>query len=294
MITYVYSCMNRFIQFVYIYTFDFCISIYTQQNMKNKLFKINNRPSGVGDVTPQPLVSNIPPIPPIAPNQIIPKIIHQTHESEYLSINNYTASEINSQINSDYSYKFYNKYDRQQYISTHFGRDSRTFEAYNKLIPNTYKSDLFRWCVLYIEGGVYLDCKSTFLIPLRNFLPNQQMCLFRDPIPGIISTGFIASVPRHNIAKTMIDRIVDNVMNRNYGSDPLDVTGPRLLTKVINELCENTNSVTIIGKRTIFVDYYYDSNYRPLIQRYYDGFWNVQTLIDRYEFKWVLGNVFSS
>ena len=32
-------------------------------------------------------------------------------------------------------------------------------EAFNKLIPGAYKADLWRYCVLYKLGGIYLDIK---------------------------------------------------------------------------------------------------------------------------------------
>ena len=39
--------------------------------------------------------------------------------------------------------------------------------AYDSLIPGAYKADLFRYLVLYREGGVYLDCKSSTIIFLK-------------------------------------------------------------------------------------------------------------------------------
>lgn len=29
--------------------------------------------------------------------------------------------------------------------------------AYDKIMPNAYKADLFRLCILYVYGGCYID-----------------------------------------------------------------------------------------------------------------------------------------
>ena len=35
--------------------------------------------------------------------------------------------------------------------------ESDVLYAYDSLIPSSYKSDLFRYCILYKYGGIYLD-----------------------------------------------------------------------------------------------------------------------------------------
>ena len=225
--------------------------------------------------------------------QCIPKIIHQTHESENLSLENYTASEIISQMNPEYIYKFYNSKQRKDYIKKNFGEESIIYKCYQKLKPNTYKSDLFRWCVLYIDGGIYIDCKSMTIVPFRNFIPpKSSMALFWDPYPRRISTGFLSSVPKNPIVKDMIDLIIFHTIFNIYGSNPLDVTGPLLISKIINESQYIIGKdLDIIGNRLLLCEHYCRSN-EPLIQRYYKGFWGFQSITNRYEYKWIIGDIF--
>ena len=56
---------------------------------------------------------------------------------------------------SGWEYRFYNDDDAANFLSTHFPVEVK--EAYDVLIPGAFKADLFRYCVLFIHGGVYAD-----------------------------------------------------------------------------------------------------------------------------------------
>jgi mannosyltransferase OCH1-like enzyme len=61
--------------------------------------------------------------------------------------------------------------------------------AYDALIPGAYKADLWRLCILYIHGGVYMDIKLQFCegYNLNKFMDKE---LFRSFI-GCTYTFFI-------------------------------------------------------------------------------------------------------
>ena len=54
-----------------------------------------------------------------------------------------------------YDYRFYLDSDIEAFLTTHFPPQVK--EAYDALIPGAFKADLFRYCVLFIYGGVYAD-----------------------------------------------------------------------------------------------------------------------------------------
>ena len=66
--------------------------------------------------------------------------------------------------NPDIKICLYHEKQCQKYMETHF--EEKIVNAYNKLVPHSYKSDLWRFCVLYREGGIYMDikysCESSF------------------------------------------------------------------------------------------------------------------------------------
>ena len=56
---------------------------------------------------------------------------------------------------SGWEYKFYNDERAEIFLATHFPPEVK--EAYDDLIPGAFKADLFRYCILFIYGGVYAD-----------------------------------------------------------------------------------------------------------------------------------------
>ena len=56
------------------------------------------------------------------------------------------------------TYTFYSDAKSIEYFQQ---KDPRLITYFNKLKPGAYKADLWRLCVLYKEGGIYLDIKFT-------------------------------------------------------------------------------------------------------------------------------------
>jgi mannosyltransferase OCH1-like enzyme len=56
---------------------------------------------------------------------------------------------------SGWEYRFYTDEDAANFLSTHFPPEVK--QAYDDLIPGAFKADLFRYCILFIYGGVYAD-----------------------------------------------------------------------------------------------------------------------------------------
>jgi len=133
--------------------------------------------------------------------------------------------------NPEFNYYLYDNYDCENFISIHF--DLPVLNAYQTLIPGAYKADLWRCCVLYIHGGIYLDAKMKPIHSFRFKEVTDQEYFVRDlKISGSgIWNGFIVSKPHNPILKRAIDDIVDNVENQFYGMNPLEPTGPLLLKK---------------------------------------------------------------
>jgi mannosyltransferase OCH1-like enzyme len=106
-------------------------------------------------------------------------------------------------------------------------------DAYNQLLPGAYKADLWRYCVLYKFGGIYMDIKY---VPhkdfkLYNLLFKEHWVLDRDG--AAIYNALIVSKPNNPFLKTAIDTIVKNVKEKFYGNNDLEPTGPKLLAKIL-------------------------------------------------------------
>jgi len=167
----------------------------------------------------------------------IPRVIYQTFETSEVPDGMYDA--INSWKNSNINYEhyFYTEEDRIEFIEKYF--DSTVLDTYLRIIPGAFKADLWRCCVLYEKGGVYVDADMICLSSLEDLLEGDDEFLISrdDPMSTkFLANGFIASTPKHPFLKKQIDNIVDNVQNlrdRYY----LDISGPGLFGKSVNEVC---------------------------------------------------------
>jgi mannosyltransferase OCH1-like enzyme len=108
------------------------------------------------------------------------------------------------------------------------------------LKPGAYKSDLWRYCILYKKGGVYLDIKYYSLVPLINIIRENSLIFVKDilsscPTHRGIYNAFMVSPPNNNIFKICIDDIVNSCKFKLYKVNCLDITGPCLLGKITKE-----------------------------------------------------------
>jgi hypothetical protein len=113
---------------------------------------------------------------------------------------------------------------------------SASLNAFDILKPSAYKADLWRYCILYKCGGVYLDIKYVGL----NFFRFSQYIVrehFVSDVNGVdIYNAFMICKAGNNILLDCINQIVEHVKHRIYYNDiylsggyGLSITGPVLL-----------------------------------------------------------------
>lgn len=176
------------------------------------------------DITIMP--SYIPAIKETTPS-VIPKIIHQTFESRALPFRFINAIKTWIHKNPEYEYRYYDNGDRRDFIKRNF--DKSVLNAYDKLIPGAYKADLWRYCVIYIAAGVYIDIKMGDII-----IHSDTSMVFVNDVPDeMIYNAFFASFPRNPIIYNLILSVVKNIEDGYYGLSPLFPTGPAAMGKSI-------------------------------------------------------------
>ena len=131
--------------------------------------------------------------------------------------------------NPDFEYHLFDDEDCRQFIQNNFEEDVLT--AYDKIIPGAYKADLWRYCILYINGGVYLDIKYSNvddfnLIELTDkeyFVPDLKES------GGGVYNAFMICKPGNQILREAIRRVAKNAKEEYYGESGFHPTGPILL-----------------------------------------------------------------
>jgi len=173
-------------------------------------------------------------------NTSIPRKIFQTWHTKNLP--NLLRENMNAlkTMHPDFEYSLFDDEECRVFILQYFGMV--VLEAYDKLIPGAYKADLWRYCVLYIHGGFYLDIKWRLHGDFRlDSLTDKEHFVSDYPVNNIagIYNGFMVSKPKNFLLLQSIHQIVENVSQNFYGLNPLQPTGPHLLCRFINN--QNSN-----------------------------------------------------
>lgn len=164
--------------------------------------------------------------------------------------------------NQDFIYQLVSDREAEDFIRLNYGK---TVFQYYQRIDSHYpaaKADLLRYLLLYARGGVYLDLKSTIVIPLsENLQKNDQFLVFYWDclengkhhllIPEHITKGemlqaFIISARGHLFLRSVILAIFEAMDTYNPyltgvgWTGVVSTTGPALYTKTIYDILQST------------------------------------------------------
>lgn len=201
-------------------------------------------------------------IPAKAMGNHIPKIIHQTYYHKNLPVEIQQNVNYLKSLNPDWEYRLYDDNDIEAYIAKHY---PQLLRIYNKINP-TYgaaKADFFRYILIYNEGGLYLDIKSSLQSPLNQILlPTDRYLLSHwqnepgqihenlghqngvNHVHGEFQQWYIAAAEGHPFLKAVIENVCNNIEKYNpfihdtgqWGT--LNLTGPIAYTSTILPLLE--------------------------------------------------------
>jgi mannosyltransferase OCH1-like enzyme len=202
-------------------------------------------------------------------NPIVPLTIYQTwHSKKRLPVRMNNNIVLLKKNNPRFEYFLFDDEDCEKFIRNHY--DADVLNAYQTLIPGAYKADLWRYCILYKKGGIYLDIKYGYVngFKLINLTEKEHFCLDEDN-NGIYNAIMVCK-PGNKILAKAIRQIVENVKTRFYGNGSLDPTGPRLLSHYFSR--EEKDRMEL---KHIFIGNFYNrfvtfKNY--FILKQYDGY----------------------
>ena len=221
----------------------------------------------------------------------IPLDIYQTWKTKDLPPKMRECVENLKKKNPEFRHHLYDDEDCYKFIQKNF--EPEVAAAYDSLIPGAYKADLWRYCILYKHGGIYLDIKycnvgDFKLIELtdQEYFVYDSTCYLktndtRSKVDGIYNALMVCSAGNPKLLNC-INKIVENVKNNYYGELELSPTGPLLIVKEFTDyeltklkkrlvFSNKTNRIDYKGK-PIFSMYneYYTMDYK---QPYYKTLW---------------------
>jgi len=151
-------------------------------------------------------------------------------------------------VNPEFNIQIFDCDERREFIKNNFTEDILT--AYDILKPGAYKADLWRLCILYINGGIYIDIKFNCInnfkfitLTEREYLVLDRPNHWKEGQIGIYNALLVAK-PKNILFFRCINKISENVKNKVYGINSLYPTGPGLLgEEYIKMLKENESTM---------------------------------------------------
>ena len=190
----------------------------------------------------------------------IPKKIFQTFYTNEVPKHLYDVVQTWINKNPDWEYHLFDDKQSRKFIEQHFSKIE--LDAYDELLPGGCKADLWRYCVLYVHGGIYADIKQQLFLSLNKiihhdleFLSIKDRNLPGNAFNGYIYQAFICSKPKHPFLKKAINMICKNVQKGYYGPDCLHISGPALLGKAINCCLKRPSRTEIKTGLNIYQDF---------------------------------------
>ena len=217
---------------------------------------------------------------------IIPLHIYQAWHTDDLPNSVRTCIQNIKQTNPEFEHHLFNNHMCREFIKNNFAQE--IVDTYDLIIPYAIKIDLWRYCVLYKNGGVYLDVKYSCINNFKFYYLSDKEYFCKDldspHSQGGIYNALIICKPNNDIMLKSINKVVENVRNKYYGKTALHPTGPLMIKQFftnnqINNLSLRLNKLS----DTLFIKYngmpilLFNKNYRNeqnKYQKHWSKFWS--------------------
>lgn len=171
-------------------------------------------------------------------SRYIPKKIYQSWKTKNLSPEMARVTDRVKKLNPGYEYFLYDDKDCRQFLLTHFGPNYA--QAFDALIPGAFKCDFWRYAILYVQGGIYMDID---MVPHKSFdellRPDDEFVSAVDrqllTVYCAIFQGIIACRPKHPAIGYALQITFANIASRRSDIfEPLAITGPVVMGVAMN------------------------------------------------------------
>lgn len=196
--------------------------------------------------------------------------------------------------NPEFNHFLYDDADCREFIEKYYEKE--VLDAFDKLIPGAYKADLWRCCVLYIKGGIYIDIKLKCTNGFKFIALTEKEYFVRDRWGLGVYNALMVCKAGNPILLQLIKQIVINTQTNFYGVCHLHPTGPYLFRQFIGQdainkfelfnstprkTTKNVENVTVTFGDTIIItsyDEYRDEQLAFQSVQHYSVLWKQQKI----------------
>jgi mannosyltransferase OCH1-like enzyme len=146
----------------------------------------------------------------------IDKVINKIYFSDTGDYDNMTSAVVEAQAswtikNRGYIIRTYNLKQAREYIAAN--SSNRALSAFDCINSFAGKANLFRYIVVYNEGGWYSDWKQVCLKDnLLDSFGNESLVFFKSSVmKGCVQNALFGAVRNQDILKQLIDLTIDNI-----------------------------------------------------------------------------------
>lgn len=136
-----------------------------------------------------------------------------------------------------FDYHRFNTESAAAFIERNF--DQRTLFAYRACGVPAMQADFFRYCVLYIKGGVYVDADTQNSNRLPELLQNRERGLLMMRETRVANDFLFVRNEKDPLYLLVIGQMVKNIEGQ-ISNNVWEVTGPGIMTKLYHG--ENSRS----------------------------------------------------
>lgn len=170
---------------------------------------------------------------------MIPKVIYQTWvrktKNEFVDVNRRTWIE----NNPSFEYEYYDDNDIDLFIKEHF--DENVHACYKRIVNGSLKADFFRYCILYIKGGIYIDVDMRCIEPLDTVFDfeNTSFIVATDlnstSKSDNLYQAFLAGVPKMQLFMNAVQHICDCMKDNKFKHNLFNLSGPTMFSRLTKE-----------------------------------------------------------
>ena len=129
----------------------------------------------------------------------IPKIFYQSWDREIPE----KIMDENEKYIQGFTYKRFSIEDIQNYLKKNW--NDNVLKLFNSYKKTAHKIDLWRYCILYETGGVYMDADCVLKSDINPLLNNHAVFVTNNRDEKDIFNGFIMTFPKNKIIKEILD-----------------------------------------------------------------------------------------
>ncbi|OQR95293.1 hypothetical protein ACHHYP_00127 [Achlya hypogyna] len=193
----------------------------------------------------------------------IPRILHQSWKSEN-AVPEMFVPWMRSWVakHPTWKYVFWDDNANLALFHTHFPQYAHIASSLKKI----HLADMARYALLYIYGGVYVDCDFECTAPLDDLL-GEELFLSTEPFvhavlleratKPILCNAILASRPRHPFWLEVLDAVRTQFTVGGPVQDPVSLTGPRLVEAVYNRYSNPAGRVTVFPEEYFYPEIAY-------------------------------------